>query len=98
MWYESCQRFRCLECKTQTTLRSGTILQDSKLPYNIWFMAFYFMSFSKNEISSKEVQRLLGYKRYATVWLLMQKIRTNMSLKEVNYLLDISLEETEMVM
>ena len=56
------------------------------------------MSFSKNEISSKEVQRLLGYKRYATVWLLMQKIRTNMSLKEVNHLLDISLEETEMVM
>jgi transposase-like protein len=94
-WMEGTKRFRCKKCNTQTTLRSGTVLQGSNLSYKIWYTAFFLMSFTKNPFTAKEVQRQLGYKRYGTIWFLMHKIRRVMGINEAKLILKNRVEMDE---
>tara|TARA_R110000796_G_scaffold96719_1_gene203188 strand:+ start:650368 stop:650772 length:405 start_codon:yes stop_codon:yes gene_type:complete len=73
-WLESKQMWQCRQCRFRTTLRSGTIMQASKLPFRKWYLAMAFMTFSKKGISAKEMQRQLAHKYYEPVWLMMHKL------------------------
>lgn len=75
--------YTCLCCKTRTTLKSGTALQNSKLPFSTWFMAFQLMSITKIPLSTRQIQKFLGLKYYQTAFLLMQKIRNIMAKSEI---------------
>jgi len=33
--------FQCSECRRQTSVTAGTIMQDTKLPLTVWFLAMY---------------------------------------------------------
>ena len=66
--------WQCRQCRFRTTLRSGTIMQASKLPFRKWYLAMAFMTFSKKGISAKEMQRQLAHKYYEPVWLMMHKL------------------------
>ena len=35
-WLRNKEQFECKKCKFRTTLRSGTIMQASKLPFSYW--------------------------------------------------------------
>ena len=83
-WLKSKCQFQCKRCKFRTTLRSGTILQSSKLPYKYWYITAYLMSSTKKGFSAHEVQRQLGHNRYEPIWLMMQKVRTAMGKSERN--------------
>jgi hypothetical protein len=49
------------------------MMQHTKLPFRLWFIAIYFISQSKKSISSLALKRHLGVS-YDTAWLLHQKI------------------------
>ena len=83
------EQWQCSGCDFRTYLRSGTIMQASKLPICTWYLAMAFMSFSKKGISASELQRQLDHSRYDTIWALMHKIRTAMGLRDVLYNLKI---------
>ena len=38
----------------------GTIMEATKLPLTLWFLAFYFIGQAKNGLSSLELSRHLG--------------------------------------
>lgn len=83
-WLKGKEQFQCKSCGFRTTLRSGTILQSSKLPYKYWYVVAHLMSSTKKGFSAHEVQRQLGHNRYEPIWLMMRKIRTAMGKAEQN--------------
>ena len=87
-WLASKWQFECKECHFRTTLRSGTIMENSNLPFRVWYLAILFMTATKKGISACEMQRQLGYKRYMTVWSLMHRIRTLMGKRDNLYTLN----------
>ena len=87
-WQQTLWQYECKQCKFRTTLRSGTILEASKLPYRYWIITMFMMSISKKSFSALEMQRILGHKRYEPIWFMMQKIRAAMGNRESRYKLD----------
>lgn len=81
-WNEGRQDFTCAKCGFRTTLRSGTVMEGSKLPFRTWYFAFHLMSTTKKGFSAKEMQRQLGINRYEPVWYMMFKIRRAMGAAE----------------
>jgi len=80
------RRYQCRSCGHQATLTAGTIMQATKLPLTVWFLAFYLIGQAKTGISSLELSRHLGV-NYDTAWLLHNKILRAMSDREEAYLL-----------
>lgn len=52
--------YECSQCHRQTSLTSGTIFADTKLGLEIWFLAIYLVTQSKDGISSLNLARTLG--------------------------------------
>jgi transposase-like protein len=69
----------CSECKTkkQFTIRVGTVLEDSAIPFEKWICGFWLAANAKNGISSYEVGRSLGVTQ-RTGWFMLQRIRLAM--------------------
>ena len=65
--------FQCNRCKHQTSLTSGTLFAQTKLPLRIWFLAIYLLRQNKNGISALSLRRQLGVS-YNTAWLLQHKL------------------------
>ena len=51
---------QCNRCHAQTSLIAGTIFEATKLPLSVWFLAIYFITQSKDGISSLNLGRMLG--------------------------------------
>ena len=94
-WLPCKEQWHCKKCSFRTTLRSGTIMESSKLPIRTWYLAMAFMSFSKKGVSAKELQRQLDYNRYETIWKLMHKIRVSMGKRDDMYQLSDMIEMDE---
>jgi len=84
-WMKTIEQFQCKDCRTRTTLRSGTVMESSNLSFSTWFTAMHLMTSTKKGISAKEMQRQLGFKRYEPVWFMMQKIRVSMGARDERY-------------
>lgn len=84
-WLKSKWQWQCSECRFRTTLRSGTMMENHKLPIRKWYLAMAFMSFSKKGISAAEMQRQLDHSRYETIWIMMHKIREAMGKRDNQY-------------
>jgi len=52
--------FMCASCHHQTSVKAGTIYQDSKIELQIWFRAAWWLIGQKNGCSAKGLQRVLG--------------------------------------
>ncbi|MBI1268206.1 MAG: hypothetical protein GC193_12340 [Cryomorphaceae bacterium] len=74
-WYEYKWQWQCKKCNHPTTLKSGTILKYSKIPINLWLKALCVLSLSTAPISARQMQKILGAKRYESIWFLMHKLR-----------------------
>jgi transposase-like protein len=70
--------FQCRTCRHQASLTAGTLLESSKLPLRIWFLAIYIISQAKTGISSLALKRQLGVD-YRTAWLMHHKLLHAMS-------------------
>src|SRR5271170_824284 len=69
----------CSQCKTkkQFTIKVGTILEDSAIPFEKWICAFWLIANAKNGISSYEIGRSIGVTQ-RTGWFMLQRIRLAM--------------------
>ena len=94
-WLQNKWQWECKRCSFRTTLRSGTLMESSKLPFRKWYLAMAFMSFSKKGISAKELQRQLGHSRYESIWSMMHKIRSSMGKRDALYTLKGAIEFDE---
>jgi len=73
-WLPSKGAFQCKTFRFRTSLKSGTILQGSKLPLSYWFKTVYFIS-RYPHLSAYELQKLLGHKFYEPILLIMRKVK-----------------------
>jgi len=94
-WKTDKWQYECKKCRFRTTLRSGTLLESSKMPFRYWMIAMALVTSTKKSFSALEVQRQLGHKRYEPVWLMMHKIRVVMGRRDDKYKLSGYIEMDE---
>lgn len=94
-WLKGKEQWQCSECDFRTTLKSGSIMEGSKVTFHTWYKAMAFMTYSKKTISASELQRQLNHPKYDTVWRLMHKIRSAMGKRDALYLLEGAIEFDE---
>jgi len=87
-WLCTIEKYQCKKCKTRTSLRSGTIMQASNLPFRHWFIAIHLLTGTKKTFSALELQRQIGHKYYEPIWYMMQKLRMTMGSRDSKYQLD----------
>lgn len=84
-WIENKSQYECVNCGNRTTLRSGTALHGSRLPFRYWFIAMHLITSTKKSFSALELQRQLGHNRYEPVWLMLHKLREVMGKRDEEY-------------
>jgi len=78
VWPLSDGLLECARCHRQTSVTSGTIFQDSRLPLTLWFRAVWWVTSTKNGVSAMNLQRVLGLRSYKTAWTVLHKLRRAM--------------------
>lgn len=66
--------YRCRSCQKQSSVKIGTIFEDSPLGLDKWLPAFWMICNAKNGISSCELARALGVTQ-KTAWFMLHRIR-----------------------
>ena len=94
-WLKTIEKYQCKKCKTRTSLRSGTVMHASNLPFRYWFIAMHLLTSTKKTFSALELQRQIGHKFYEPIWLMVKKLRTTMGLRDNQYQLDDVVEVDE---
>lgn len=72
-YIESRKVYQCNRCHYQTSIIRNTVFHSTKLPLVKWFLAMFFISQSKNGISSLEMKRHIGVS-YPTAWSIKHKL------------------------
>ena len=86
-WKKDKEQYECKHCRTRITLKSGTVMHKSKLPFRYWFIAMHLLTSTKKTFSAKEIQRQLGHKRYHPIWHMVHKLRQAMGRRDDEYIL-----------
>ena len=66
--------YRCMDCRKHFSVRTGTVLSESKLPLQKWLLAIYILTNSSKGISSIQLGKLLNCTQ-KTAWFLAHRIR-----------------------
>ena len=66
--------YRCRSCRKHFSVRTGTVLSESKVPLHKWLMAIYMMTTARKGIPSTQMARELGVTQ-KTAWFLAHRIR-----------------------
>jgi transposase-like protein len=66
------KRYQCKNCRHQTTLTAGTVLEATMLILTIWFQAIYLISQAKTGLSALVLKHQLGVS-YPTSWMIHHK-------------------------
>ena len=66
--------FRCRDCRKDFSVKTGTLMHDSKLPLSKWAMAFYLFNTNLKGVSSMKLHRDLGITQKAA-WHMAHRLR-----------------------
>ena len=91
-WLENKLCYECKHCHRRISLRSGTVMQSSKLPFRYWFVTMHLLTCTKNSFSTEELRRQLGHKRYQPIWEMANKLRDVMGKRDNEYQLSGQME------
>lgn len=64
----------CKPCRRRFSVRTGTVLEDSKIPLRKWVIAIYLCVTSLKSVSSMKLHRDLGITQ-KTAWFMLHRIR-----------------------
>ncbi|MEI7677216.1 MAG: IS1595 family transposase, partial [Bacteroidales bacterium] len=94
-WLASKWQFQCSSCSFRTTLKSGTVMENSNLSVRKWFLIMLFMTSTKKGMSACEIKRQMEHSRYNTVLSVMHRIRDLMGKRDNLYQLNDMIEFDE---
>ena len=66
--------FWCTNCRSYFSVKTGTVIQSSRVPFRKWIFAMYLMTTSLKGVSSMKLHRDLGISQ-PTAWFMAQRIR-----------------------
>ena len=69
--------FRCRACRKHFSVRTGTVMAESKVPLHKWLMAMYLLHTARKGVSSLQMAREIGVTQ-STAWFLNHRIRDAM--------------------
>ena len=87
--------FECKHCHHRQSLRSGTVMEHSKLPFRYWIAAMFLLTGTKKSFSTEEIRHHLGHKRYQPIREMVCKLRDIMGKRDERYHLTGSVELDE---
>ena len=56
-WKKNREQWECKKCSYRTTIKSGTVMHNSKLSFQYWFMAMVFITSTKKTFSTRVFSR-----------------------------------------
>jgi len=71
------RKWRCKDCNRGFSAKTGTIFEESPLPFTKWLPAIWLLANTKNGTSSHELGRALGVTQ-KTAWFMFHRIREAM--------------------
>jgi transposase-like protein len=74
--------WQCRDCKKQSSLKVGTIFEDSPIGWDKWLPAMWMIGGDRNGISSHELGRAVGVTQ-KTAWFMLHRIRLAMKNKSI---------------
>lgn len=83
-WLAGKSQFQCHSCKFRTTLRSGTVLEGSKLPISYFFIAWSLLLKNNNRVTIEEFQKQTQHKYYEPLWEYLHKIKSHFKSEELS--------------
>lgn len=66
--------YRCKDCRKHFSVRTGSVLAESRLPLQKWLLAIYMLTSARKSIPSTQMARELGITQ-KSAWFLAQRIR-----------------------
>jgi transposase-like protein len=69
--------WKCYHCRSQFTVRKGTVFESSHLKLHQWFQAAFLMCSSKKGVSANQLHRTLGV-TLKTAWFVAHRLREAM--------------------
>jgi transposase-like protein len=84
-WLKNKLNYECKRCHSRQSLRSGTVMEHSKLPFRYWFVSMHLLTSTKKSFSASELQRQLGHKRFQPIWEMLHKLRNVMGKRDSKY-------------
>jgi len=66
--------YRCKDCRKHFSVRTGSVLEESRLPLLTWLMAIYMLTTARKGIPSTQMAKELGITQ-KSAWFLAQRIR-----------------------
>ena len=85
--------YRCKDCRKFFSVRTGTVMQSSKLGYQVWLIASYLMTTGIKGTSSMKLHRDLGITQ-KTAWHLAHRIRDTWQGKRLAFTGPVEADET----
>ena len=73
--------YECKQCRYQSTVVVGTVMEKTRTDLRKWFLAIYFIAHDKRGISAYKLSKEIEV-TYKTAWLMLHKIRTAMRKRE----------------
>ncbi|MFH1487209.1 MAG: IS1595 family transposase [Chloroflexota bacterium] len=69
--------YRCRDCRKHFSVRTGTVLAESKLPLHKWLLAIFMLHTARKGVSSVQMAKEIGVTQ-KTAWFLNHRIREAM--------------------
>lgn len=85
--------YRCRTCRQHFSVRTGTVLAESKLALHKWLMAIYMLHTARKGVSSVQMAKELGVTQ-KTAWFLNHRIRESMKQNGGKFFGTIEADET----
>ncbi len=86
-------QYHCTGCTANFTVKTGTVMHDSKLPLNKWAMAFYLFATNLKGISSMKLHRDLDITQ-KTAWYMAHRVRESWGEEEDKFAGAVEVDET----
>jgi len=66
--------YTCKACRKQSTIRTGTVMEKSKIPLQKWLYTIYLMSISRKGVSSIQLAKEIGVTQ-KSAWFMLGRLR-----------------------
>ena len=85
--------YRCKDCRKHFSVRTGTVMQSSKIGYQSWAIAIYLFTTGIKGVSSLKLHRDLGITQ-KTAWFMAHRIRRALEDDRDNFIGPVEVDET----